>query len=492
MAVAMLATCICCVNFTALSDDEYTYEYTYEPDCPSSQAAAMTGPSFIKLYWEMPYYGNAEGVEVLSYNSTTKQYKLIKDMPYKAGQMSYKVADLKKDTYYIFAVRSYVTIDGVRKYSNYAKIPCRTSPAETSLTSVKYVGAGKMKINWKKVDGVSGYIIKYSTSANIGDNATTCTLAVSGANNTSRTISGLAKKKYYVKICTYKTTSYRKFMSAYSTPKTVTIKEGVSMKTMLNSIKTGVSGRDNILYYTDKGVDIAKYSTTYDRFKAIYNWHSKHNTDYGWSCVGCNSNFNRCLAELFKDSNKTYDYYIYLAAGNVRNNDGSVVMHKWSVIYLAGTPYIFDPRLQGYTGNKTGNDYFGILRGSVRSKMYLFDYWYGSWASSANEYNRKDYLVPTEAKPATVTIKKLTAVKGGFKLDWNKVGSGKGYQIFYSTNSKFTNAKSVYVNDLSTTSKTVTGLKSGATYYVKIRAYKQYGNTKHFGISSAVKSVKIK
>ena len=73
---------------------------------------------------------------------------------------------------------------------------------------------------------------------------------------------------------------------------------------MLNAIKTDNSGAKQIKRYTDGGVNISKYKTTYDKFKAIYVWHAKNFKKHGWNCVGCNSNFNNCLAALFAKSQK--------------------------------------------------------------------------------------------------------------------------------------------------------------------------------------------
>lgn len=100
-------------------------------------------------------------------------------------------------------------------------------------------------------------------------------------------------------------------------------------------------------------------------------------------------------------------------------------------------------------------------------------------------------------KQKSVTIKKLTKAKKGFKASWKKVTSVTGYQIQISTSKKFTRETSTYsVTKKSTTSKTFKGLKAKKTYYVRIRTYK---NTKVNGKSvkvysswSKVKSVKTK
>lgn len=71
-----------------------------------------------------------------------------------------------------------------------------------------------------------------------------------------------------------------------------------------------------------------------------------------------------------------------------------------------------------------------------------------------------------------------------------KVKGAKGYQLTYATNSKFTQAKTSV--DMKSTSKTITKMKKGKTYYVKVRAYVKDTKGKNvYGKYSNVKKVKI-
>ena len=72
---------------------------------------------------------------------------------------------------------------------------------------------------------------------------------------------------------------------------------------------------------------------------------------------------------------------------------------------------------------------------------------------------------------------------------WNAVSDADGYQITYSTNSKFKKSKKKTVLN---TSVILKKLKKKKTYYVKLRAYKNAGTGKKFGKYSAVKRIKIK
>ena len=99
------------------------------------------------------------------------------------------------------------------------------------------------------------------------------------------------------------------------------------------------------------------------------------------------------------------------------------------------------------------------------------------------------------SKPKRVKIASVTPKKKAFTVKWKKA-KGSGYQLQYSTNKSFKNAKAVRVK-YGRLSKTVKMLKRNKTYYVRIRAYKKYktasGKTKTvYGKWSVKKSVIIK
>ncbi|MGN0633102.1 MAG: right-handed parallel beta-helix repeat-containing protein [Oscillospiraceae bacterium] len=94
-------------------------------------------------------------------------------------------------------------------------------------------------------------------------------------------------------------------------------------------------------------------------------------------------------------------------------------------------------------------------------------------------------------KPKKTAVKTLSSSSQKMRLEWKKTAGCSGYEIEYSTSSKFTSAKKLFVSSDST-AKTIKGLKSGKKYYVRIRAYKNYQGKKLYGAWSDVKSVKIK
>ena len=349
--------------------------YISIPDKLEKPSVEKIGEDYIKLTWQGQYYYD-EHYEVCFYDSQSKKYTHIAN----TANTYYKVKNLKPGRIYEFKIRGYVTVNGQKYYGSFSpKLKASTRPKETSLTKASYTSTGKISLKWKKKSNIDGYFIQYSTSSKFKNDGHTCTVT---SSSNSKIIGGLAKKTYYVRVCSYKKVSGIKYCSKWSKSKQVTVKKGLTVKQMFNHTKTDLSGRDTIKQLTKNGVDIKKYSTTYDRVLAIYKWHAKHSSEFA-HCLACNASFNDCVYALY-GTKKQYDTFIWIAGDNFKNRSGSIVQHKWSVIYLAGVPYIFDPRMQGNTKTYTKTTYFAIPNNSSQSKQYLFDGWIYYWGNETN------------------------------------------------------------------------------------------------------------
>lgn len=97
--------------------------------------------------------------------------------------------------------------------------------------------------------------------------------------------------------------------------------------------------------------------------------------------------------------------------------------------------------------------------------------------------------------PRATTLKTVSATTKGFKATWSKKTTQvTGYQIRYSTSSKFTSGttKTVTISKNSTTSKTVSNLKAKKKYYVQVRTYKTVDGTTYYSTWSDALSVTTK
>lgn len=92
--------------------------------------------------------------------------------------------------------------------------------------------------------------------------------------------------------------------------------------------------------------------------------------------------------------------------------------------------------------------------------------------------------------PGKVAIKKPVTAKKAITVKWSKK-KGTGYQVQIAKDRKFKKSLKTYKVGKAYTSKKISKLKKGTTYYVRVRAYNVNGNTA-YGAWSSVKKIKCK
>ena len=132
-------------------------------------------------------------------------------------------------------------------------------------------------------------------------------------------------------------------------------------------------------------------------------------------------------------------------------------------------------------------------------KGYAFAGWYKDAKfkkkiKTISSNARCDYTLYAKWTKVKVEKVSLTSAKNSkgkkIVLKSKKVSGAKGYEISYSTDKKF--KKAVTKKNTTKTSYTISKLKKGKTYYVRIRAYKVDSTGKKvYGKYSSVKKVKI-
>ena len=94
--------------------------------------------------------------------------------------------------------------------------------------------------------------------------------------------------------------------------------------------------------------------------------------------------------------------------------------------------------------------------------------------------------------PST-TITSVKTKREAFTIKWKKKTNIAGYQIQYSTNSKFKKGnKTIKIKKAKTVSKKITGLKPSKKYYVRIRTYKIVNKKTYYSNWSKKKCVTTK
>ena len=100
--------------------------------------------------------------------------------------------------------------------------------------------------------------------------------------------------------------------------------------------------------------------------------------------------------------------------------------------------------------------------------------------------------------PKGTSLSKLSAARKAVTVKWKKQAARmsksriSGYQIQYSTSSKFSNAKIRTVKGYRNTSKRISSLKAKKKYYVRIRTYMKVGSKKYYSSWSRKKSIKTR
>lgn len=191
--------CTTCINYAEL---EYGYEQVISTIyCPKTMTLSTT---------------------TYTYNGSVKKPSVtIKDSKGNVvSKSNYKVSYSNNKN----VGKGVVTVEFVGDYYSGEFIKTITiNPASTKITSISAKSKG-FTVKWsKKTTQTTGYQIQCATDSKYTKNKKTVT--VSKNSTTSKTVTGLKpKKKYYVRVRTYKTVNGKKYYSSWSSSKTITTK----------------------------------------------------------------------------------------------------------------------------------------------------------------------------------------------------------------------------------------------------------------------------
>ncbi len=171
----------------------------------------------LRLYWSK--VTGADGYEVYKYDEAKKEFVKVGST---TSKRSLKLKKLKGGTDYEFKVRAYKKVNGCIVYGNFSEERlATTAPARATIKSVK-AGKKSATVNWKTVNGASGYRVFYTTDKDF-DYVSKKT--VKDAKATSKTIKKLKSgKKYYFKVRAYKTFKGKNIYGNLSKVKSVKVK----------------------------------------------------------------------------------------------------------------------------------------------------------------------------------------------------------------------------------------------------------------------------
>ena len=131
-------------------------------------------------------------------------------------------------------------------------------------------------------------------------------------------------------------------------------------------------------------------------------------------------------------------------------------------------------------GSATTNSYTD--KGLSKGKTYYYKV-----ACYVNS-DGKQAISAAAPAPAQVSAKK--AKSGAAKITWSKSTGANGYEVYMAASAKGKFTKAGTISKSATVSFTKSGLKSGKTYFFKVRAYTTVGGKKVY--SDYTKTVKVK
>lgn len=178
---------------------------------------------------------------------------------------------------------------------------------------------------------------------------------------------------------------------------------------------------------------------------------------------------------------------------------GKETIYQSNRISLPVTNYVYDGK------TKTPSVYVKDSKGRTLKKNVDYRLIYSSGRKNIQRYtvtisfcgNYSGTLKRTfTISPQRMKIYKITAKTKGFLVKWKKNRQSSGYQVQYSSNSKFKKAKTLTVRKSSATSKKVSKLRRRKKYYIRVRTYKivkvNGKNTNIYGKWSPLKHIKTK
>ena len=227
------------------------YEVTYKVAAPTEKDPKATKE--IKEEVTVPYYMNSkeeDNAHVWSENTTTDMETYKAPTCTEAGHMDqiyvctvcgekkiahtvttpatgkHTAAAAKKENVVAATTKKGGSYDLVVRCADCGKVLSKTHKTTAKIvvkaskvTKATNVKGKKAKITVKKAASVTGYQIQYGTKKNFKGAKSVKTKA------TTKTVSKLAKKKYYVRVRTYKVVDGKTYYSSWSGAKTVTIKK---------------------------------------------------------------------------------------------------------------------------------------------------------------------------------------------------------------------------------------------------------------------------
>lgn len=165
----------------------------------------------------------------------------------------------------------------------------------------------------------------------------------------------------------------------------------------------------------------------------------------------------------------------------------------WDAIANVTGYNIYRSTSKNGTFKKVGSSTTNTFTDKGLSKGKTYYYKVASYVNSDGKQAVSAYtsvVAVKAAAPAPAQVSATKAKSGAAKITWSKSTGASGYEVYMATsaNGKYTKARTI--NKSATVTYTKSGLKSGKTYFFKVRAYTTVSGKKVY--SDYTRTVKVK
>lgn len=429
----------------------------------------------VKLSWSK--VSGASGYVVERYSS--KKWKAIKT----TSKTSLTVSKLSLGKTYNFRVRAYKTVSKKKIYGAYSST-IKTGPVLKAPSSVVLngVSTSTLKLSWSAVTGAKGYEVYNAATKKWTNTKTKRTLTVSK-------LKAGTKYSFYV----------RAYAGSYDGPKSATY-TFVTAPAKVSGVKVTSSSTNSLTFTWSKTAGAAGYQPSY------YNHSTKkwtnlstttgtsatvtgltHGTKYTVRVRAFNKNSN--VKDISATSYGSWSSEISASTSilapasiSLTSVNTSSIKISWAASQGATSYKVYNSKTNQWASTGTSRSY--TLSGLSAGTKYSFKVKAVLDGKDSPESKTYSFITapaaPSGLKCSTATINGViesNSTASSITVSWNKVTGATKYQVQYSADGKtWTSAP-----ETTSTTATVSGLKAGTAYSIRVRAYVKNGNTPAYG-----------
>jgi uncharacterized protein (TIGR02145 family)/uncharacterized repeat protein (TIGR02543 family) len=455
------------------------------PNAPSGVSASAVSSSSIAVSWSA--VSGATEYYVYRSASASGSYSLVE----KTSSTSVTNTGLSSGTTYYYKVSSYNN-GGESSQSSYASATTNlTVPSAPTNVSATAASSNSITVSWSTVSGASGYYVYRSTSASGSYSQ------VENTSSASVTNTGLSSgTTYYYKVSAYNNggessqSSYVSATTNVAAPNTPTnVSATAASSSSITVSWSAVSGASGYNVYRSTSAS-GSYSQVENTSSAsVTNTGLSSGTTYYYKISAYNDGGESSQSSYASATTN-------LAAPNTPTNvsatvaSSSSITVRWSAVSGASGYYVYRSTSASGSYSQVENTSSTSITNTGLSSSTTYYYKISAY-NNGGESSQSSYASATTnvAAPNTPIDIRATAVSSSsITVSWSAVSGATGYYVYRSTNASSSYSQ---VENTSSASVTNTGLSSGTTYYYKVSAYNDGGESSQSSYASATTNLAV-